>query len=362
MKALKLENMSKALNSRLLCSVCKREFRSLPALNGHMRSHSSFRAPSGIDKVGDSSPLDSPSVSMVIPVSVPVQSDRGDSRCSPARGGAVLYHSLMHHKKEDADGNDGAGHYIPPPMLCPIRAGPGLYCSLTTRRQQRAQTVALQNECSGPSDVVTMETASTPRRTVKTTIQPQINVGRSFQAEIPPLQRLQNVHSDSHDALLLWMPIKELELPVNQRRVNALLMMACSSVMPGGGACQETALHVLSECRGDFLMTLESLLSTPKTPNKLTAQKIPGVCWSPSERRLLVKSLRLHDKDFRKIQKTVQTKSLSQCIEFYYRWKKKMNLSARTPAGLTVTLPNTKKSRPSRSSSYYLWSEILKIP
>lgn len=36
----------------------------------------------------------------------------------------------------------------------------------------------------------------------------------------------------------------------------------------------------------------------------------------------------------------VQTKSLSQCVEFYYLWKKKLSLSARTPAGLTVALPD----------------------
>lgn len=35
----------------------------------------------------------------------------------------------------------------------------------------------------------------------------------------------------------------------------------------------------------------------------------------------------------------VQTKSLSQCVEFYYQWKKKLNLSVKTPAGLSFTLP-----------------------
>lgn len=39
-------------------------------------------------------------------------------------------------------------HYTPPPMLCPLRAGTGLYCNLASRRQQRAQTVRLQNSNS----------------------------------------------------------------------------------------------------------------------------------------------------------------------------------------------------------------------
>lgn len=46
----------------------------------------------------------------------------------------------------------------------------------------------------------------------------RINVGRGFQAEIPPLQRRKYAHSDSHNALLLWTPCEELERPVNQLR------------------------------------------------------------------------------------------------------------------------------------------------
>lgn len=36
---------------RLMCMVCNRDFKSLPALNGHMRSHSGFRSPTRLKKV-----------------------------------------------------------------------------------------------------------------------------------------------------------------------------------------------------------------------------------------------------------------------------------------------------------------------
>lgn len=36
---------------RLVCTVCNRDFRSLPALNGHMRSHSGSRLVTGSNKV-----------------------------------------------------------------------------------------------------------------------------------------------------------------------------------------------------------------------------------------------------------------------------------------------------------------------
>lgn len=86
---------------------------------------------------------------MVMPVSVPISSKgrphkKGDSCVFAASRKAVLYHSLL---REDTSADDGvsAGHYTPPPMLCPVRAGPGLYCSLTSRRQKRVQTIQLRN-------------------------------------------------------------------------------------------------------------------------------------------------------------------------------------------------------------------------
>ncbi|KAL7370055.1 hypothetical protein ABVT39_017704 [Epinephelus coioides] len=361
-KRLKPKDDSALLKSRLLCSVCQRDFRSLPALNGHMRSHSRSRSASWSNKGDDSSaPTVQPSVSMVMPVSVPVQSkacrsgQRRGSHLSPATGGAaLLYRSLLHHREEEAvaeDGEAGDGavamgdgaHYTPPPMLCPIRVGPGLYCSLATRRQQKVQAVQLHNTHNGLSDLVSMETASPPPGTILN--KPRINEGQSFQAEIPPLLGREHTDADPHNALLLWTPWDELERPVNRQRVEALMMMARSSVVPGGGASPESALHVLSECRGDFLLTVQKLLSTPETSDDHTAPHHQGVRWSAAERRMMVKSLHLHHKDFRRVHETVQTKSLSQCVEFYYLWKKKLSLIRRPPAGLTISLPNTKGQR-----------------
>ncbi|KAM9328111.1 uncharacterized protein KZ484_019475 isoform 2-T2 [Pholidichthys leucotaenia] len=321
-------------DSRLLCVVCKRDFRSLPALNGHMRSHTGFRSATFTKKNSSQPAL--PSVSMLMPVSVPITKSRGTSKACrsgqttcghlpSARGGTALYRSLMH-----AD-DDAGGHYTPPPMLCPLRAGPGLYCSLLGGRQQKVQAIQLHN---GFGHIVAIETAC-PETPASGDIKPRINLGPGFQAEIPPLQDRKNTPSDSHNALLLWRPCGELERPVNQHRVEALLMMARSSVVPGGEASPEYALHVLSESRGDFLMTVEKLLSTSGTKNNSSGSRA-GLSWTAAEKRLLVKSLQLHQKDFRSVQKAVRTKSISECIEFYYLWKKKLSLRAKTPEGLTV--------------------------
>ncbi|KAM9766908.1 uncharacterized protein ACNS7B_017522 [Menidia menidia] len=321
-KRMQPESSTELLGSRLLCTVCKRDFRSLPALNGHMRSHSGFRSPTMLKKA--LSPPGPNPVSMVMPVSVPVQT----RRVSPGQGGGqqktprrrALYHSLMH----EAGRGDG-GHYTPPPMLSPQRGGPGLYCSLTPARPH-----------SEPGDPVSMATAS-----ASGPVPPRINLGRRFQAEVPPLRARNAAHASSHNATLLWTPWDKLEGPGGQQRVEALLMMAKSSVLLGGGSSPEYVLQVLSESRGDFLKTVEKLLTAPK-PSSLSRT---GVSWSPGEKRLLLKSLQLHHKDFSSIQRAVKTKSLSECVEFYYLWKKKLSLGLRTPAGLTVTLPDSNGQR-----------------
>ncbi|CAF95767.1 unnamed protein product [Tetraodon nigroviridis] len=248
-----------------------------------------------------------PSVSMVMPVSVPVHSKgrahkKGSGAFAASRKTA-LYQSLL---REDASTGDGVGarHYTPPPMLCPVRAAPGLYCSLAGRRLRRVQTIQLHNT---PDDCVAMETGSPPGTLRTGANQPQINVGPSFQAQIPLLQEKKRSQADSHKALQLWSAWEELDLPANQQRVEALLMMARSSVVPGGGASPESALHTLRQCRGDFVLTVEKLLSPPGTSSSSGGhQQYQQVRWSEAEKRLLVKSLQLYHKDFSRIQKAVR--------------------------------------------------------
>ncbi|XP_035169771.1 zinc finger protein 541-like, partial [Oxyura jamaicensis] len=46
--------------------------------------------------------------------------------------------------------------------------------------------------------------------------------------------------------------------------------------------------------------------------------------WTPAERQLFKKAFGAHRKDFHLIQRKVQTKSVAQCVEYYYIWKKKL--------------------------------------
>lgn len=75
---------------------------------------------------------------------------------------APLYCSLLRCCSLQGEQASGGGHYTPPPMLCPLRAGTGLYCNLASRGQQRAQTLRLQNAYGESERPVTCRPSTAP--------------------------------------------------------------------------------------------------------------------------------------------------------------------------------------------------------
>ncbi|CDQ89494.1 unnamed protein product [Oncorhynchus mykiss] len=147
-----------------MCSVCQRDFKSLPALNGHMRSHRGLRGQPGRSqtyRTQKEGVIPGSPVPIVMPVSVPVrlpaspfpcleeehqegQGRRGQGRRGwkkekrmyshihsalvlprQSTRGAVVFQSVLRSIVQ-------LTNYTPPPMLRPDRDGTGLYCSLTT--------------------------------------------------------------------------------------------------------------------------------------------------------------------------------------------------------------------------------------
>uniref|UniRef100_A0A8C8S5J7 Zinc finger protein 541 n=1 Tax=Pelusios castaneus TaxID=367368 RepID=A0A8C8S5J7_9SAUR len=216
--------------------------------------------------------------------------------------------------------------YTPPPMLSPIREGSGLYFS----------TLCSSSTTSGPnklySSILDRMDAdfgfSLVKDNTKISIKPHINIGNRFQAEIPNLQDRAFLENDEHAASLVWKPWGDIAAnQETQDRVTELLNVACSSAMPGGGTNLELALHCLHEAQGNILVSaLEILLF--KGPQKLPSHPLADYryagsdVWTPVEKQLFKKAFCLHKKDFYLIQKKIQTKNVSQCVEYYYIWKK----------------------------------------
>ncbi|KAM9168581.1 LOW QUALITY PROTEIN: zinc finger protein 541-like, partial [Mergus octosetaceus] len=215
--------------------------------------------------------------------------------------------------------------YTPPPMLSPVREGSGLYfsavCSPSGHPQQLLSAVLDRMDRDFGLCLVA--------DSAKISIEPHINVGSRFQAEIPALQEGPRLGGEEQAAALVWKPWGDIATNrETQERVTALLNMACSSAMPGGGTNLELALHCLHEARGSVLEALEMLLfGGPQKPDShpLANYRYAGSdSWTPAERQLFKKAFCLHRKDFYLIQKKIQTKNVSQCVEYYYIWKKKL--------------------------------------
>ncbi|KAM9202753.1 mitotic deacetylase-associated SANT domain protein isoform 1-T2 [Dugong dugon] len=227
--------------------------------------------------------------------------------------------------------------YTPPPILSPVREGSGLYFNaiistnsipapppITPKSAHR--TLLRSNSAEVTPPVLSVMGEATP-----VSIEPRINVGSRFQAEIPSLRDRSLAAADLHKADLVWQPWEDLESSwEKQRQVEDLLTAACSSILPGAGTNQELALHYLHESRGDILETLNKLLlKKPLRPHNhtlATYHYTGSDQWKMAERKLFNKGIAIYKKDFFLVQKLIQTKTVAQCVEFYYTYKKQVKI------------------------------------
>ncbi|XP_006128670.2 mitotic deacetylase-associated SANT domain protein [Pelodiscus sinensis] len=227
--------------------------------------------------------------------------------------------------------------YTPPPILSPVREGSGLYFNailsasghsipppVTPKSTHRTLLRSNSSEVTPP--VLSVMGEATP-----VSIEPRINVGSRFQAEIPVLQDRSLASADKHKADLVWQPWGDLEInKTTQENVENLLTAACSSIFPGAGTNQELALHVLHEAKGNILATLTKLLL--KRP--MHSQNHPladyhytgSDRWKVDEKKLFNKGIAIYKKDFFLVQKLIKTKTVAQCVEFYYTYKKQVKI------------------------------------
>ncbi|XP_038621515.1 mitotic deacetylase-associated SANT domain protein [Tachyglossus aculeatus] len=227
--------------------------------------------------------------------------------------------------------------YTPPPILSPVREGSGLYFNAILSAaglsapppgtpKSAHRTLLRSNSAEVTPPVLSVVGEATP-----VSIEPRINVGSRFQAEIPPLRDRTLASGDRHGAQLVWQPWRGLGADgESQGRVEDLLTAACSSIFPGAGTNQELALHCLHEARGDILATLTKLLLRhPLWPpdHPLADYHYTGSDrWKSAEKKLFNKGIAIYKKDFFLVQKLIQTKTVAQCVEFYYTYKKQVKI------------------------------------
>ncbi|XP_069042570.1 zinc finger protein 541 isoform X3 [Lepisosteus oculatus] len=220
--------------------------------------------------------------------------------------------------------------YTPPPMLSPLRPGTGLYFGTLTHTPPSRPLSGTYTATLDATDGIFLVMDDTI-----ITIEPRINVGVRFQAEIPPLCSPLLVLQEEHPAQLVWTPWGDISHnAVTQHRVTEFLELCCCSAMPGGGTNTELALHCLNEAQGNILTAVELLLMqgarrSPSHP--LWDYHYAGSDhWSSREKKLFCKALATYDREFQLIHSMLKSKSVPQCVEYYYTMKKKKKFKRRS--------------------------------
>ncbi|KAK2826527.1 hypothetical protein Q5P01_020741 [Channa striata] len=263
----------------------------------------------------------------------------------PVYSSITPYQSHLRSPVRLADNPLAMPPYTPPPILSPVREGSGLYFSTFLSSAAAAAAAASgqglpppatpksatrsllrSNSCDITPPVLSAMSEATP-----VSIEPRINIGSRYQAEVPELRQRSAVEMDHHRAELVWAPLNELEeKPDYQKKVEDLMHLACSSVLCGGGTNQELAHHCLYECRGDIMAALSLLMLRnpifPKSHHLSNYHYSGSDSWTAAERRQFNKGITAYKKDFFMVQKQVTTKTVAQCVEFYYSYKKHVKI------------------------------------
>uniref|UniRef100_A0A671KXL9 ELM2 and SANT domain-containing protein 1-like n=1 Tax=Sinocyclocheilus anshuiensis TaxID=1608454 RepID=A0A671KXL9_9TELE len=229
--------------------------------------------------------------------------------------------------------------YTPPPILSPVREGSGLYFSavlssmaagsqvLPPPSTPRSATRSLLHATS--SSEITPPALSVIGEAKPVSLEPRINIGSRYQAEIPELLDGTLALQDQHEATLVWLPpnnSKADSTPSQDTRLDDLMNLVCSSVAYGGGTNPELAMHCLHECRGDVMEALEMMLMKnpifSKNHDLANYHYAGSDCWTVDEKRCFNKGISTYRRDFFLVQKLVRSKTVAQCVEFYYTYKK----------------------------------------
>ncbi|KAG8190118.1 hypothetical protein JTE90_026688 [Oedothorax gibbosus] len=221
--------------------------------------------------------------------------------------------------------------YTPPPMLSPVRSGSGLFWhilsgstgSLTPKSAPITPSFGLGRKASVSESI--SENEEEYEEVPESDSVPHVNIGSNYQAKIPPFNpHFKDTLMEKHRADKVWDPTSVDSL--TDEEVELYLDLSCCALVPGGGRNKEYALHLLQICKGNIKDAIMSLMDCkPRLPPHhplLSFQYTENDQWSPEEIEAYHQALLKCDKDFFNIAKEISGKSVKQCIQFYYLWKK----------------------------------------
>ncbi|XP_017058457.1 LOW QUALITY PROTEIN: serine-rich adhesin for platelets [Drosophila ficusphila] len=205
------------------------------------------------------------------------------------------FHTLSPHRSKLR--KPSRTHYTPAPILNPDRKGTGLYCNV---RKQLGQGLfdAFDDDFGDSVGLVDFSDES------------KVNLGSTYQAQIPSCRPMEEAVRDSPCAELMWNP----EVQEDDKILMRYIDLSKSSAVPMGSHSEEVALHTLLKAKGNSAAAVLSLLQTQSGAFQMK--------WTAYELEQFLRGLEKHGKDFGKIASELQTKSSGECVQMYYFWKK----------------------------------------
>nr|XP_046248272.1 mesoderm induction early response protein 2 isoform X2 [Scatophagus argus] len=150
----------------------------------------------------------------------------------------------------------------------------------------------------------------------------EIMVGSMYQAKIPPLgSYMYQERAYSSEDQLLWtpsvLPVEEVEeFLLYAQRPRGQEGATCNQIQGHTVRDNEQALYELVKCNFNAEEALRRLSFNVKVFSELCA-------WSEEECRNFEHGYRVYGKNFHLIQANkVRTRSVGECVEYYYMWKK----------------------------------------
>lgn len=139
-----------------------------------------------------------------------------------------------------------------------------------------------------------------------------------------------NAGARSPDVMeLIWAP--HVIQNVKDSDLGLYMEFSCTACIPGGTCNVDRALEVLYHAHGDIKLALERLMTRPEaldvnnndTSDSTSKSNVSGrSIWTEDEVHLFERYIMLNGKNFYHISQAIKTKSVKQCVEFYYLWKR----------------------------------------
>ncbi|XP_052057998.1 uncharacterized protein LOC127698551 isoform X3 [Mytilus californianus] len=225
--------------------------------------------------------------------------------------------------------------YTPPPMLSPIRSGSGLFWTIqkppmtpmTAPITPRTSILSMSRNGSIGSAQPDVSKPELPddEEPPETDILPHVNIGSQYQAEIPPFncRKKEALTCVSKEDLVFdHERIKDC----SDNEVQYFQEFANSAAVRGNGCNTEYALHLLHLAKGNIqkamLMLMETSKELPAHHTLLSFTYQENDVWTTEEAEKYLNALLKCDKDFFSVSKEIGSKSVKECIQFYYLWKK----------------------------------------